>query len=68
MSATRVRECDVVGRYTIRRQTPVRVVASLVSARASARRQQWIVWNAKKVVKRIAGRPYLYVRSLLLGQ
>jgi peptidoglycan/xylan/chitin deacetylase (PgdA/CDA1 family) len=58
--------CLVVGRYNIFRGTPPLVSGDLVSLRSSARSRQWLYWNFKKIVKRVAGGPYLAVRQLLL--
>jgi peptidoglycan/xylan/chitin deacetylase (PgdA/CDA1 family) len=58
--------CLVVGRYNIFRGLPPRVSGALVSARSDARSRQWIYWNLKKIVKTVAGRPYLAARRWLL--
>jgi len=58
--------CLVVGRYNIFRGMPPKVSGDLVSLRSEARSRQWVYWNFKKIAKRIAGRPYLAARQLLL--
>ena len=63
---THVGECAVLGRYTLRRDTPAAVAASLAAGRAGPQLEQWISWNAKKVAKRVGGRLYLRVRRALL--
>ena len=58
--------CLVVGRYNIFRGLSPHVSGVLVSARSDARSQQWMYWNLKKIVKTVAGRPYLAARRWLL--
>jgi peptidoglycan/xylan/chitin deacetylase (PgdA/CDA1 family) len=58
--------CLVVGRYNIFRGLSPHVSGALVSARSDARSRQWIYWNLKKIVKTVAGRPYLVARRWLL--
>ena len=58
--------CLVIGRYNIFRGTPADVSGDLVSLHSQARSHQWMYWNFKKVAKKVAGRPYLAVRQLLL--
>ena len=62
----RVSSCLIVGRYNIFRSASPAVSGELVSSGSQARSRQWIYWNAKKVVKRMAGRPYLAARQLIL--
>lgn len=62
----RADECLVVGRYNISRGTPGSLSADLVSLRSQQRSRQWLFWNLKKVAKKVAGRPYLAARQLLL--
>lgn len=57
------RECRVIGRYTLRRQSSAREVRALVSRASTARSAQWVRWNTKKIVKLVAGDAYLRVRS-----
>ena len=58
--------CLVVGRYNIFRGMPSGVSGDLVSVHSEARSRQWLYWNSKKIVKKIAGGPYLAVRQWLL--
>jgi peptidoglycan/xylan/chitin deacetylase (PgdA/CDA1 family) len=58
--------CVLVGRYNIFRGTPASLSGELVSARSVARPRQWLFWNIKKAAKKVAGRPYLAARELLL--
>ncbi len=64
-SIAHVGECAVIGRYTLRRNDPAQLVAALVAASSSARRRQWLRWNAKKVVKLLGGRAYLQLRDVV---
>jgi peptidoglycan/xylan/chitin deacetylase (PgdA/CDA1 family) len=58
--------CLVVGRYNIFRGMPPGLSGDLVSAHSKGRSRQWLYWNLKKIAKRIAGRPYLAARQVLL--
>lgn len=58
--------CRVLGRYTLRRTSPAQTVSSLLSPLGAARSRQWILWNAKKLAKSVAGDTYLRVRQKLL--
>jgi peptidoglycan/xylan/chitin deacetylase (PgdA/CDA1 family) len=58
--------CLVVGRFNLFRGVPPHVAADLVSAFSQARLRQWMYWNAKKIAKKVAGRPYLAARQILL--
>lgn len=58
--------CRILGRYTLRRNSPAQTVSSLLSPLGTARSQQWFLWNAKKLVKNVAGDSYLRVRQKLL--
>lgn len=61
-----IRGCMIIGRYNIFRGTPASVSGELVSLRSNQRSRQWMYWNFKKVAKKIAGRPYLAARQILL--
>jgi peptidoglycan/xylan/chitin deacetylase (PgdA/CDA1 family) len=58
--------CMVVGRYNVFRGMPPSISGELVSVHSEARTRQWLYWNSKKIVKRVAGRPYLAARQWLL--
>ena len=58
--------CVLVGRFNIFRATPPSLSEKLVSEKSKARLQQWLFWNSKKIVKTVAGRPYLAARQFLL--
>jgi peptidoglycan/xylan/chitin deacetylase (PgdA/CDA1 family) len=62
----RVSGCILAGRFNIFRGAPPSLSGQLVSQNSNARLQQWLFWNSKKIVKTIAGRPYLAARDLLL--
>ncbi len=50
--------CRVLGRFTVRRDSPPGLAGSLVGSQNSARVQQWMTWNAKKVLKKTLGSGY----------
>jgi peptidoglycan/xylan/chitin deacetylase (PgdA/CDA1 family) len=56
------------GRFTIQKWTTAETVAGLVSGDWLPRARQAVVWNAKKLSKRVGGERYLKLRKLLLGQ
>lgn len=63
-----VDDCLVLGRYTIMRDTPAEVSASLASVGPTvAQAKQSIMWKVKKVAKTIGGRLYLTIRERLIG-
>jgi peptidoglycan/xylan/chitin deacetylase (PgdA/CDA1 family) len=55
------------GRYTIQRWTSAATAAALARAEWRACASQALVWNAKKLGKRVGGHRYLQLRRLLLG-
>jgi peptidoglycan/xylan/chitin deacetylase (PgdA/CDA1 family) len=57
----------LVGRYTIQRSTTADTVAALTAGEWLPRARQSVLWNAKKVTKRLGGERYLQLRRLLLG-
>ena len=65
--ATTVAGCLVLGRYTLRRSDGAAYVASLVGSTPFARASQWCTWNAKKVLKIVAGGSYRRLREGILG-
>jgi peptidoglycan/xylan/chitin deacetylase (PgdA/CDA1 family) len=62
------RACGLVlaGRFTIQRWTGAETAAALAAGDRLARARQAIVWNAKKISKRLGGERYLQLRKLLL--
>ena len=57
----------IVGRFTIQKWTTARTAAALAAGDRLACTRQAVVWNAKKLSKRIGGERYLQLRRLLLG-
>jgi peptidoglycan/xylan/chitin deacetylase (PgdA/CDA1 family) len=58
--------CTVFGRFGIVRGDPAPLSGELLSTYGIARLRQSLFWNAKKIPKTIAGRPYLAIRQYLL--
>ena len=54
----RVLECDVIGRYTIREQSPIDRAPALLSGHPGALGREWAAWNTKKLVKPLLGSWY----------
>jgi peptidoglycan/xylan/chitin deacetylase (PgdA/CDA1 family) len=57
----------LLGRYTIQRWTTAETAAALAAGEWLAGARQAVVWNAKKMTKRLGGERYLQIRKLLLG-
>lgn len=57
----------LVGRFAVRRWTSARTAAALASERILPCAQQAVLWNARKLAKRVGGREYLGLRRILLG-
>lgn len=57
----------LVGRYTIQRWTTPETAAALACGEWLACARQAVVWNAKRVSKRLGGDRYLQLRKLLVG-
>ena len=66
----RVREvegCTVVGRYSVQRWTTPEAVAAIATGKFAPRARQALLWNAKKLTKRLGGEYYLKMRRTLIG-
>ena len=57
----------LAGRFTIQRWTSRRHAAALAAGDWLPCARQAVVWNAKKMTKRLGGERYLQIRRLLLG-
>jgi hypothetical protein len=55
------------GRFTIQRWTTASTAAALARGGWLPRTRQAVLWNAKKIGKRVSGERYLRLRRLLLG-
>jgi peptidoglycan/xylan/chitin deacetylase (PgdA/CDA1 family) len=55
------------GRFTIQRRTTAATVAALVTGDWLPAARQAMLWNSKKVFKRLGGERYLQLRKVLLG-
>jgi peptidoglycan/xylan/chitin deacetylase (PgdA/CDA1 family) len=63
----RVDGCLVLGRYWLLRGMPASSSADLATATLSSRQlQQLLLWNSKKVLKRLGGKRYLAMRDVVL--
>lgn len=66
----RVREvegCAVVGRYSVQRWTTPEAAAAIATGKFAPRARQALLWNAKKLTKRLGGEYYLKMRRTLIG-
>jgi len=57
----------LLGRFTIQRWTTAQTAAALAAGAWLPCARQAVVWNAKKISKRVGGERYLQLRKLLLG-
>jgi peptidoglycan/xylan/chitin deacetylase (PgdA/CDA1 family) len=55
--------CLVIGRYAVQRSTPPDAVAGFASGALAPRVRQHLLWQSKKVAKKLGGRQYLRVRA-----
>jgi peptidoglycan/xylan/chitin deacetylase (PgdA/CDA1 family) len=58
----------LIGRFTIQRWTTAATAAALAAGEWLPCARQTVLWNTKKMTKRIGGDRYLQIRKLLLGQ
>ena len=66
----RVREvegCAVLGRYAVQRWTTPEAAAAIATGKFAPRARQALLWNAKKLSKRLGGEYYLKMRRTLIG-
>lgn len=55
--------CQLLGRYSVIRTTSASAALSLASGDAGPCARQWLAWNAKKGVKKVAGPLYVAFRK-----
>jgi peptidoglycan/xylan/chitin deacetylase (PgdA/CDA1 family) len=58
----------LAGRFTVQRWTSASTAAAMAQGDWFPCARQTLIWNAKKMTKRLGGARYLQVRRLLLGQ
>jgi len=56
----------LIGRFAIRRWTSARTAAALTAGEFLPCARQALLWNARKLTKRLGGSHYLRLRQLLL--
>ena len=61
----RVDDCEIIGRFAVRRHTSSSRIVKLVAGRSLARVQEIFIWKFKGVLKRIGGDFYLKIRERL---
>jgi peptidoglycan/xylan/chitin deacetylase (PgdA/CDA1 family) len=59
--------CLVIGRYAVQQWTSPATVAGYASGALAPRVTQQILWQSKKVAKKLGGRQYLRVRTAIRG-
>jgi peptidoglycan/xylan/chitin deacetylase (PgdA/CDA1 family) len=57
----------LIGRFAVRRWTSAKTAAALAAGRFLPCAQQALLWNARKLTKRLGGEQYLRLRRFLLG-
>jgi peptidoglycan/xylan/chitin deacetylase (PgdA/CDA1 family) len=65
MRIGKVRGCQVLGRFTLRRNSPPGLAGRLVQPNLPVQWQQWMGWNAKKALKKALGNGYEQLTSRL---
>ena len=63
-----VRKCLVLGRYIVKNDTPASDAAGLAAGDWAPRFRQSLMWQAKKVIKAVAGDAYLRIRERRLNR
>jgi peptidoglycan/xylan/chitin deacetylase (PgdA/CDA1 family) len=66
--ATTVRNCTVIGRYSIQQGVSAEKAASIAAGDWLPRMQQFLFWNTKKLAKTLAGNYYISARKTLLNR
>jgi peptidoglycan/xylan/chitin deacetylase (PgdA/CDA1 family) len=61
-----IQGCLVVGRFSVMRDTPPARAAALAAGDTGSRAAQWLAWNGKKALKRVAGDLYDSARDAVL--
>ena len=59
----RIKDITLVGRFSIVRSDKAEYAARLAGGDQWLCRKQWALWNTKKIIKSIAGKPYLWARE-----
>jgi hypothetical protein len=59
--------CRVVGRYSVRRHTPAGAVGAIAAGDRRYRWQQSMAWATTKAAKKMMGKWYLPLRTVLLA-
>ena len=65
-SVSEVDGCRILGRYAVFQRTPARQAAALAGGQTLTCLTQMLLWNGRKIVKKVASRPYAKARRLLL--
>ncbi len=60
--------CVVRGRFNVDVTTPTHEVTDLARGRIAPRARQFLVWNAKKLAKRVGGAQYVRLRKALIAR
>jgi peptidoglycan/xylan/chitin deacetylase (PgdA/CDA1 family) len=68
MSMRRSAECMLLGRYSIQHGTPAEKAAALAAGEMAATLGQAVLWNAKKPLKTLGGRYWLWFRKAVFAR
>jgi peptidoglycan/xylan/chitin deacetylase (PgdA/CDA1 family) len=63
---THVKGCMVLGRYSIQQGVSAETVIRIASGERWPRLRQYLLWNSKKIAKRLGGNYYISLRKSLL--
>ncbi|MBV9083071.1 MAG: polysaccharide deacetylase family protein [Acidobacteriaceae bacterium] len=63
----RVNGMRVFGRYSVQQHSPAATVGAIAAGAVVPRLQQYVYWNAKKLIKRVGGQYWLHFRKYYLN-
>jgi peptidoglycan/xylan/chitin deacetylase (PgdA/CDA1 family) len=67
-AVVRHHSCVLIGRYAIRHDTTTAVIQRLLQGSPLVQAGYWLPWNARKLLKRVAGPVYLPAREWVFSQ
>lgn len=66
VGAVSIDGCTILGRFNVQASMAASEIAELLAKRSTARMRQGLMWNSKKLAKRVLGERYLTLRDRLL--
>jgi Polysaccharide deacetylase len=62
----KVENCEVFGRFTIQQATALKEFSGLAFGTGIYQTKQYVLWNSKKIAKKLGGKVYLNIRKKIL--